>query len=111
MWNRLDTIKYPREVRDAYPGWSKRDRVREMIRIRDSHTCQVCWYIWKKEMRHRRFDVHHIDSLKKKTLRCDNLEKEKDNLITLCHKCHFNVHAIQNKRWFLLTLNEIKKIK
>ena len=70
---------------------SWRDRVRERIRIRDKHICQLCGKIWQEGK--RRFDTHHIDCDKKKTLQCDNLENEKDNMITLCHKCHLNLPA------------------
>lgn len=66
-----------------------RDRIREKIRIRDKYTCQLCGKIWKKGK--RRFDVHHKDCDKEKTKQCDNYEKEKNNLITLCHKCHLNL--------------------
>jgi 5-methylcytosine-specific restriction endonuclease McrA len=66
-----------------------RDRVRELIRIRDNHTCQICGKKWVEGK--RRFDVHHKDCDKEKTLQCDNYEKEKDNMITLCHKCHLNL--------------------
>ena len=66
-----------------------RDRVRELIRIRDNHTCQICGKVWKTWQ--RRLDVHHIDCVKEKTNQCDNYEKEKDNMITLCHKCHLNL--------------------
>jgi len=66
-----------------------RERVRELIRIRDNHTCQICGKVWKEGQ--RRFDVHHKDCIKEKTKQCDNYEIEKDNLITLCHKCHLNL--------------------
>jgi len=66
-----------------------RDRYRELIRIRDSHTCQICGNIWKK--RQRRFDIHHLDEDNTKTKQSDNLGKEADNMITLCHKCHLNL--------------------
>lgn len=65
-----------------------RDRHREIIRIRDNHTCQICGKMW---MGGRKFDVHHLDCDNKKSRQCDNLEREKNNLITLCHKCHLNL--------------------
>lgn len=68
---------------------SGRNRTREIVRIRDKHTCQICGAIWKGG---RKFDVHHIDCDKRKTKQYDNLDKEKNNMITLCHKCHCNVH-------------------
>lgn len=63
--------------------------IREAIRRRDNYTCQICGKKWKKGQ--RRFDVHHIDCDKEKTNKYDNWEKEKDNMITLCHKCHLNL--------------------
>ena len=66
-----------------------RERKRELIRIRDNHTCQLCGKIWIKEQ--RKFDIHHKDYDNKKTRQCDNLEKESENMITLCHKCHLNL--------------------
>lgn len=51
---------------------------RSAIRERDNYTCQLCGMIRKG------LDVHHIDENK---LNCDP-----DNLITLCRKCHVNVH-------------------
>ena len=66
-----------------------RDRNRELIRIRDDHTCQLCGKKWEEGQ--RRLDVHHIDCEKEKTRQVDNLEKEQHNLVTLCHKCHLNL--------------------
>jgi 5-methylcytosine-specific restriction endonuclease McrA len=76
-------------------GSGSRDRNRELIRIRDNHTCQICGKKWKEGM--RRFDVHHIDCDNSKTRKADNLEKEKDNLETLCHKCHLNLPEHREK--------------
>ncbi len=65
------------------------DFPRELIRIRDNHTCQICGKIWEKGQ--RKLDIHHIDFAKEKTRQYDNFLKEKDNMITLCHKCHLNL--------------------
>jgi len=75
---------------------SGRDYIREKIRIRDKHTCQICKKKWRKG---RRFDIHHKDCDKKKTRGYDSLKNE-DNLITLCHKCHMNLedHKIKHYR-------------
>lgn len=67
-----------------------RNLTREKIRIRDNNTCQLCYKVWAPGQ--RRFDVHHKDCKKEKTRQYDIYEKEKDNLITLCHKCHFGIH-------------------
>jgi 5-methylcytosine-specific restriction endonuclease McrA len=66
-----------------------RERTRELIRIRDNYTCQICGKVWIEGQ--RRFDVHHKDCVKEKTKQYDKYEIEKDNLITLCHKCHLNL--------------------
>lgn len=65
-----------------------RDYTRELIRIRDNHTCQDCGKQWDRTK--RRLDVHHLGGL------CGKLSTGYDKLsasnilITLCHKCHFN---------------------
>jgi 5-methylcytosine-specific restriction endonuclease McrA len=75
-----------------------RDKVREIIRQRDHYTCQMCGKKWRKG--NRRFDVHHKDCIKEKTKKYDDYEKEKDNMITLCHKCHLNLpeHRMEMKK-------------
>lgn len=71
------------------------DRVREIIRRRDNWTCQICGKKWKESQ--RRFDVHHIDCKKEKSKQYDIWEKEKNNMITLCHKCHLNIPEHRRK--------------
>jgi 5-methylcytosine-specific restriction endonuclease McrA len=66
-----------------------RDLIREKIRKRDDYTCKICGKKWVVGF--RRLDVHHIDCVKEKTRQYDNYELEKDNMITLCHKCHLNI--------------------
>ena len=65
------------------------DLTRERIRQRDNHTCQICEKRWQQGT--RRFDVHHKDFDKEKSKKYENYKKEKDNMITLCHKCHLNL--------------------
>ena len=72
-----------------------RDRNRELVRIRDKHTCQICGRIWK--IGERRFDVHHKDCDDSKTRKSDNLKIEIDNMITLCHKCHLSLPEHKQK--------------
>jgi len=74
---------------------SSRDRNRELVRIRDKHTCQICGRIWK--IGERRFDVHHKDCDDSKTRMVDNLKIEIDNMITLCHKCHLSLPEHKQK--------------
>lgn len=67
-----------------------KDRTREVVRLRDEHTCQMCKKVWKESTSKRRFDVHHLGGLcGKKSRKYDRLS-EIDGLITLCHKCHYN---------------------
>lgn len=59
----------------------------EILR-RDNHECQMCKVLCKYEVA---TDVHHILNLR------DNYDKrlDNDNLISLCHECHYNiVHAL-----------------
>lgn len=76
-----------------------RDQLRELIRIRDNHTCQLCNKKWKKGK--RRFDVHHNgDDIDGKTpdMTVDNLDRKNiDRMITLCHKCHLNLYMTTKK--------------
>jgi hypothetical protein len=66
------------------------DALRDKIRERDDHTCNMC--LVKDEFSN--FPVHHIDYNKK-----NNSEK---NLITLCLRCHLktNYHRDNWKLWF-----------
>lgn len=77
--------------------WNR--RLKEEIRERDNFTCQIC----KDNQGKRKFSVHHIDYNKKNCT--------KDNLITLCVKCHSKTnHNRENwiqyfKRLCLITKN------
>lgn len=69
--------------------------VRNMVRIRDSHTCQSCYKIWTEGT--RKFDVHHLD-IKQEGIRDIKYDRENiDKMITLCHKCHYGLHTVRNK--------------
>ena len=103
--NKVKKIETISEEYNKKHKLSGRDYVREIIRERDNYTCQKCGRKWEKGLIKipRRFDVHHKDCDKEKTLQYDDLEKEKDNLITLCHKCHLNLPEHKNKMkigWF-----------
>lgn len=64
------------------------DRPRELVRIRDKHTCQSCGKKWVEGT--RRFDIHHLNGLCGKKSKNYDKSKYFEGLITLCHKCHFN---------------------
>jgi len=70
------------------PKLGGRERTREFVRQRDNHTCQSCKKVWVEGM--RRFDVHHLNGLCGKMSRSYDRMDTTYNLITLCHKCHFN---------------------
>lgn len=76
-----------------------RDRYRELVRVRDNHTCQACFKVWEKGQ--RRFDVHHLDEkMEGKSHLRGASEYDANNLnkmITLCHKCHLNLDSVRKK--------------
>lgn len=82
---------------------NSRDRYRELVRIRDSHTCQCCGKKWVKGM--RRFDVHHEDEKMEGTNKetgkfnssCKYDRENTDKMITYCHKCHLSLDSVRIK--------------
>ncbi len=67
---------------------NSRERMREIVRLRDKHICQWCNKKWING--ERRFDIHHIvgnSNDSKKVDRNFNLQ------ITLCHKCHLRIDS------------------
>lgn len=74
---------------------SGRDRTRELVRIRDNHTCQKCGEKWLEG--NRRFDIHHLNGLCGKRSRKYDKVSEIDGLITYCHKCHLGLESVRNK--------------
>ena len=74
-----------------------RDKLKEMVRRRDNHTCQICGK--KQEKGKKSLDVHHIDENKggKNGYSYKNC-KDLDRMITLCHKCHSNLKTFRNKQ-------------
>ena len=73
------------------------DTPREIVRIRDNHTCQGqdCGRVWVYG--ERRFDIHHLNGVcGLKSRSYDNIT-DIDNLITLCHKCHLNLPEVIEK--------------
>lgn len=93
----ITEVKEPRTRNLAY-GMTGRDYIRELVRIRDKHTCQTCGLIWNAKW--KRFDVHHLNGLcGKKSKSCDR-KKDMDGLITLCHRCHFNhpQHTLKTRK-------------
>lgn len=83
--------------------YTGREYTRHKVRERDNYSCRDCGqqrtpeFVKKANInciglknRIRLFDVHHLNGLcGKKSRKYDSI-KDIDNLITLCHKCHFN---------------------
>lgn len=59
---------------------------RKKVLLRDDYTCTMCG-------NKRNLVVHHIDF----SGQGDNPNNDLDNLVTLCRKCHINIHKILNK--------------
>jgi len=85
-----------KEGGDYYsPDW--KTSLKEIVRDRDNHVCQLCG-LHEKENR-RKLDVHHLDYNKKN---CSFT-----NLISLCRKCHAKTNSNREnfKKFFLEKLN------
>ncbi len=78
-----------------------RDWTRELVRIRDKHTCQICKKVWKKMSGERRLDVHHVDEKHEgrsgERGQCEWDRKNMNRMTTLCHKCHLNLDSVRKK--------------
>mgnify|MGYP001572823044 CR=1 FL=1 len=70
-----------------------REFSREAARRRDHYTCYICRKRWR--VGQRRFDVHHLIGHGKS--RTYDKVTEGGNLITLCHRCHLNLHYFSFK--------------
>lgn len=71
------------------------DRVREQVRLRDNHICQKCFDQWL--IGERRFDVHHLDEQMESVKDYKYDKANQDKMITLCHRCHLNLHTVRAK--------------
>jgi two-component SAPR family response regulator len=72
-----------------------REYTRGLVRKRDNHTCQACNKVWQEG--ERQFDCHHINGLCGKKSRAYDKIKDIDEMITLCHKCHYN-HPLHSQK-------------
>lgn len=67
-----------------------REKSRSLVRARDNDTCQSCGQVGGGKS--KRLDVHHQNG------NCGKMTKSYDkvsalhDLITVCHKCHYNLH-------------------
>jgi hypothetical protein len=69
------------------------DNVKAFVRFRDKHKCQQCG-------REEHLEVHHIQH------RADGGSDRPDNLVCLCHECHYKHH---NKELVLKKFNNLKR--
>jgi len=70
------------------------DRTREIVRMRDGHTCQKCKRVWVYG--ERRFDIHHINGCGRLTYKYDRVG-DITEMVTLCHKCHIGLESVRRK--------------
>lgn len=75
---------------------SGREFTRGQVRHRDNYICQDCKKRWKYG--ERKFDVHHLNGLCGKMSRGYDHIKNISELVTLCHKCHFNRPEHKSKK-------------
>lgn len=81
MFSSLDKL-----IKNKYcPLWT--EKIREQVRVRDNHTCQLCGKT--KEQEYRKLTVHHIHYLKSDCY---------PDLITLCNNC--NIKANYNRDYW-----------
>ena len=64
------------------------ENTKAMVLARDEYTCQLC----KGKHKDSKLEVHHI------IYRRNGGSDEAENLITLCHTCHKNLHADNSKK-------------
>ena len=82
-------------IRPSGTEYEGMDFTRQLVRIRDKHTCQKCFKVWKKGQ--RRFDIHHLGGLCGKLSRSYDRWFDMGKLITLCHKCHLNLPGVRER--------------
>lgn len=78
-------------------------RIREAVLSRDNYECQRCKYNKKLTTQETHMYIHHIAELKLYPFYATWL----DNLVTLCYKCHEEVH----ERDFVTKALEKKKLQ
>lgn len=85
----MHLMKNPKLYNEKYRHWGYQQgtnygfaNTKAMILNRDSYTCQHC----KGKTKDSKLEVHHI------IFRQNGGSDEDNNLITLCHTCHYNLH-------------------
>lgn len=77
------------------------DGKREKVLKRDKYSCQICG---KKDF----LIVHHKNGKGRGNKKPDN---RMDNLITVCHSCHQNIHCTKHHLWTDETYKKFISIK
>ena len=75
------TLKYRKWGYQKGPNYGFED-TKARVLFRDNYTCQIC----KNRRKESRLEIHHIIPKSK------NGSDEAENLITLCHLCHEDLH-------------------
>jgi quercetin dioxygenase-like cupin family protein len=74
----IDVKSFTLNPKSGYPReWN--EKLKKTIKERDNHECQLC------SAKENSLHIHHIDY--------DKTNLEKENLITLCQKCHNATHC------------------
>ena len=83
-------MKNPMLYNEKYRHWGYQqgpnygfENTKAKVLNRDNYTCQCC----KGKKKDSKLEVHHI------VYRSNNGSNEEDNLITLCHTCHKDLHS------------------
>ncbi len=101
IWNvrKRKSLGLPDQVLNGNGLGGGRDFIRELARIRDNHTCQICGLVWVKG--NRRLDVHHTkEKMEGRSSERGSIKRDKesiDKMITLCHSCHLNLDSVKKK--------------
>lgn len=66
------------------------EKIRQEVLERDHHKCQLCGSS-------KNVEVHHKDG-KGAEYDTDDMNNDKGNLITLCHRCHLTLEAMKRER-------------
>lgn len=100
----------------GYANAEGRDRVRMLVRIRDNFTCRDCGEVrlpsecGKGKRYERNLDIHHLGEMCGQNSRGYDSLDAIDDLITLCHKCHFNRPEHHNKRNAYFSMGNIRPL-
>ncbi len=99
-------LKNPLLHNEKYRKWGYQqgtnygfENTKAMVLNRDNYTCQIC----KGKHKNKKLEVHHI------IFRKDGGSDDADNLITLCHICHYNLHHNLIDEKILKKINGKKK--